>query len=454
MKQRTKRTWVACLAALWLILPAAMQAQVHIGGNTDAIKGALLDLTTPEGSNLGLLPLNVSIGNINQIPDAFTNKASIIAGDLQGLIVYNTNGELADGAGLYVWDGAQWHFINAAVPVTGVTVSPTSKAFTTLTTQQLTATVAPTTAANKAVTWESSNTAVATVNASGLVTAVGNGSATITVTTADGNKTATCDVTVAVAVTGVTVNPTSKAFTTLTTQQLTATVLPATAANKAVTWKSSNTAVATVNASGLVTAVGNGSATITVTTTDGSKTATCDVTVAVAVTGVTVDPTSATLRVGATKQLTETVAPTTAANKAVTWQSNNTGVATVSTSGLVTALAIGSATITVTTTDGAKTASSTITVQAALSSTQSIYIGSTRYYYAGDMPGLDCTPVANRPPAANGYATGITDPGIFCWGSASESAIHQWTKASGTAYNYTASKYGNTNSVAPCYLSE
>ncbi|MDR0863616.1 MAG: Ig-like domain-containing protein [Candidatus Symbiothrix sp.] len=186
MKQRTKKLWAACFAALWLVLPAAMQAQVHIGGTESAVTGALLDLTTPEGSNLGLLPLNVNIDNLNEIPDVFTNKASIVDSDLQGLIVYNTNGELADGAGLYVWDGAQWHVINAAVPVTGVTVSPTSKAFTTLTTQQLTATVAPTTATNKAVTWESSNTAVATVSASGLVTAIGNGSATITVTTTDG----------------------------------------------------------------------------------------------------------------------------------------------------------------------------------------------------------------------------------------------------------------------------
>jgi hypothetical protein len=197
MKQRTKKTWVACLAALWLILPAAMQAQVHIGGNTDAVKGALLDLTTPEGSNLGLLPLNVSIDNINEIPEAFTNKASITIGDLQGLIVYNTNGDFADGAGLYVWDGGAWHFVNAAVPATSVSVSPTTKAFTSKTTQQLTATILPTTAV-KTVTWESNNMAVATVGADGVVTAVGNGSATITVTTASG-KTATCAVTVSIA---------------------------------------------------------------------------------------------------------------------------------------------------------------------------------------------------------------------------------------------------------------
>ncbi|MDR0863922.1 MAG: Ig-like domain-containing protein [Candidatus Symbiothrix sp.] len=196
MKQRTKRTWAACLAALWLVLPAALQAQVHIGGNTDAVTGALLDLTTPEGSNLGLLPLNVSIEDINEIPDVFTNKASIIDGDLQGLIVYNTNGELADGTGLYVWDGEQWHRVAAAAPVVGVSVSPTSLTFTSTATQQLTATVSPSTATNKAVTWFSSNTAVATVSATGVVTPVAGGTATITVTTVDGGKEATCAVTV------------------------------------------------------------------------------------------------------------------------------------------------------------------------------------------------------------------------------------------------------------------
>ena len=77
----------------------------------------------------------------------------------------------------------------------------------------------------------------------------------------------------------------------------------------------------------------------------------------VAVTGVTVAPTSGTITsAGGTLQLTATVAPSNATNQAVTWKSSSTSVATVSSSGLVTAVANGSAIITVTTTDGAKTA--------------------------------------------------------------------------------------------------
>jgi uncharacterized protein YjdB len=254
------------------------------------------------------------------------------------------------------------------VPVTGVTVSPTSATLAVGGTQQLTSTVAPANATNKTVTYSSNNTGVATVNGSGLVTAVGSGSATITVTTQDGSKTATAAITVNtsyVAVTSVSLNPTSATLAVGGTQQLTPTILPSNATNKAVTYSSNNTGVATVNAAGLVTAVGSGSATITVTTQDGAKTATAAITVNgsnVAVTSVSLSPTSATLAVGGTQQLTPTILPSNATNKAVTYSSNNTGVATVNGSGLVTAISAGSAIIIVTTQDGAKTAAAAITV--------------------------------------------------------------------------------------------
>ena len=150
------------------------------------------------------------------------------------------------------------------------------------------------------------------------------------------------------------------------TGTLTATVEPSNATNKNVTWESSNTSVATVDASGLVTAVSAGTATITVTTEDGDKTATCEVTVTaatVSVTGVTLNKTSTSLYVGDTETLTATVEPSDATDKNVTWSSDNEGVATVDATGKVTAVSAGTATITVTTEDGAKTASCTVTVR-------------------------------------------------------------------------------------------
>ncbi|WP_330444452.1 Ig-like domain-containing protein [Flavobacterium sp. C4GT6] len=82
----------------------------------------------------------------------------------------------------------------------------------------------------------------------------------------------------------------------------------------------------------------------------------------VAVTGVTLSPATATLSVGETLQLTAIVAPSNATNKSVTYASNNTAVATVNANGVVTAVSGGTATITIKTTDGNKTATSAITV--------------------------------------------------------------------------------------------
>ena len=171
-----------------------------------------------------------------------------------------------------------------------------------------------------------------------------------------------------IAVTGVTVSPATATLSVGATQQLTPTVAPANATNKTVSYSSNNTGVATVNGSGLVTAIASGTATITVTTQDGAKTATAVITVNtsnVAVTSVSLSPASATLSVGATQQLTPTVLPSNATNKTVSYASNNTGVATVNASGLVTAVSNGTATITVTTADGNKTSTAAITVSTA-----------------------------------------------------------------------------------------
>ena len=251
----------------------------------------------------------------------------------------------------------------AVVAVTGVSVDKTNISLAVGGTSQITATVSPSNATNKNVTWTSSDPTVATVN-NGLVTAVKAGTATITVRTAEGSFTATCAVNVTaavVAVTGVSVDKSSISLTVGGTSQITETVSPSNATNKNVTWTSSDPTVATVN-NGLVTARAAGTATITVTTNDGHYTATCSVTVNVAVTGVTIDKSSISLTVGGTSKITETVSPANATDKSVTWTSSNPSVATVDSSGLVTARAAGTATITVTTNDGHYTRTCSVTV--------------------------------------------------------------------------------------------
>ena len=83
------------------------------------------------------------------------------------------------------------------------------------------------------------------------------------------------------------------------------------------------------------------------------------------VTGVLLSPTTLTLDVGGTATLTATITPNNATNPNVTWSSDNQNVATVDQNGEVTAVSAGTATITVTTADGGKTATCEVTVTAA-----------------------------------------------------------------------------------------
>jgi uncharacterized protein YjdB len=84
----------------------------------------------------------------------------------------------------------------------------------------------------------------------------------------------------------------------------------------------------------------------------------------VAVTGVTLNKTTTSLIVGSSETLIATISPTNASNKSVTWMSSNTAVVTVDSNGTITAAGAGSATITVTTVDGGKTATCTVNATA------------------------------------------------------------------------------------------
>ena len=175
-------------------------------------------------------------------------------------------------------------------------------------------------------------------------------------------------------VTGLSLSQTSLTLIEGEEAHLTVTVTPADATDPSVVWRSSDASVATVN-DGLVKAVAPGTATITVSTPDGLQTASCIVTVnrqAVPVASVSLDKTSLEMTVGDEATLTATVAPADADVKTVSWSSSDEGVATVA-DGKVTAVGAGSATITVTTTDGGKTATCEVTVEAAPEPTGDLY---------------------------------------------------------------------------------
>ncbi len=239
-----------------------------------------------------------------------------------------------------------------AIPVTGITLDPTTLSLTEGETKTITATIEPENASDKTVTWTSSDPEIATVDENGSVTAVKEGNATITASTANG-LTATCAVSVnskIIEVTGITIVPSTLTLPEGETRTLTATLQPENASDKNVTWTSSDPEIASVDQEGNVTAVKEGVAIITATSSNG-KTATCTVTVSanfIKVTGISLTPTSATLKVGEELVVTYTIIPANSSDQNVTWTSSNPEVATVDENGNVTAKSIGFTTITAT----------------------------------------------------------------------------------------------------------
>jgi uncharacterized protein YjdB len=237
-------------------------------------------------------------------------------------------------------------------PVASVSVGPASPNILMGQTIQLTATLRDANGnvlTGRTVTW-SSNNAAASVNGTGLVTGAAAGSAAITATSE--GQSGTASVTVSnVPVASVTVSPTSASLLVGQTVQLTATPKDANGnplIGRTVTWSSSNASIASVSASGLLSGATAGGP-VTITATSEGQSGTASVTVANApIASVTVAPASASLLLGQTVQLTATPKDANGnplTGRVVSWSSNNTSVATVDGSGLVTAGAVGSATI-------------------------------------------------------------------------------------------------------------
>lgn len=152
------------------------------------------------------------------------------------------------------------------------------------------------------------------------------------------------------------------------TEQLSADIYPSNATNRKVNWSSSNNSVALVSSNGKVTAISAGTATITCRAADGSGAYDdCKVSVesaTVYVTNIVLNKATSTLNVGETLQLEPSISPSDATNKNVSWTSDDTSVATVSNSGLVTAKSAGKAIITCKAKDGSgKKATCSISVK-------------------------------------------------------------------------------------------
>jgi uncharacterized protein YjdB len=224
----------------------------------------------------------------------------------------------------------------------------------------------------RVVSWSSSNTTVATVDAGGIVAAKAAGSAMIQATSE--GKTSASSLSVSapapIPVASVSVSPPNASLQVGASTQLAAVTRDANGnvlTGRVIAWSSANTGIATVSTSGLVTAVAAGSVSVTASSEGqvGSSAITVSAPAPVPVASVTVAPTSSSLVVGATVQLSATTRDAggnVLTGRVVTWSSSSPAIASVNASGLVTAVAAGSATITAT--SETKTGTTAITVTA------------------------------------------------------------------------------------------
>ena len=277
---------------------------------------------------------------------------------------------------------------------------------------KLEATILPDNTTDKSVAWSSSDNTIATVDANGLVTALIPGAATITATSANGLK-ASCKVTVKakpIVEQLITLNHKEATVDEGASIKLEATILPDDTTDKSVTWSSSDNTVATVDADGLVTALIPGTATITATSANGLK-ASCELTVKakpIVEQSITLNHQEATVEEGASIKLEATILPYDTTDKSVTWSSSDNTVATVDQNGSVTAIAVGTATITATSANGLK-ASCELTVKAKQSGINGIHADDSAITIDGnniilpdggtvyDITGRKVTPTSLRP---------------------------------------------------------
>ncbi|MBR5435717.1 MAG: Ig domain-containing protein [Muribaculaceae bacterium] len=283
------------------------------------------------------------------------------------------------------------------VHVTGLGISPIELNMVVGETSQLEIVVLPDNATNKSYTISSSQPAVAKVSATGLVTAVGEGTSTITVKTDDGGYTETCNVTVSnktVSVTGVSISCPTSEIHVYEEVEVTAVVKPENATNKEVEWQYDHSYLSVTPTSDplkiKVKALRSGAATVRVVTKDGGYAATKSfMLTTVPVTGIDIDPKEMTLVIGGTGTITVTVKPANATNPTINWSTQNASIATVNSSGVVTAKSSGSTYIEAKSADGGylkqckvtvypKATSATLSGPATISRTS--YNNGTKYY--------------------------------------------------------------------------
>lgn len=240
------------------------------------------------------------------------------------------------------------------IPVSSISFAKTKYTISEGDKLALVPTIQPSNATSQKVTWKSSDTSVATIDSKGILTAKKSGTVTITATTEDGNKEASVTVTVnpqeekVVYMEEIDLHYNKQQMELGETVTLSPTYKPENVSNSNIVFKSSIDEVISITADGVMHANKPGFSIITAVSQDGKASTSLLIVVypkKVAADDIIFSTGTHQMKIGETYSINYSLSPSNAYGNEIIWASNNTDVATVSSSGVITGLKAGSATI-------------------------------------------------------------------------------------------------------------
>ena len=222
-------------------------------------------------------------------------------------------------------------------------------------TLQLIVKVSPSELSSSKFLWKSSDEKVAIVDSNGVIKGISTGTVTITVTSSNGKST-TCIVEVVndeVSVKKIQLTPEKSSIDAGSLTLINAVIEPENATNRDLVWTSSDTSIATVDSKGVVKGIKPGEVTITAKTKDGKVVAKTTITVNLPqIESLDFSEKNVSVKKGNTLGLIVQVVPCGLSLDNLTWTSSNSNIATVDSNGVVKGINVGTATITVTSSNG------------------------------------------------------------------------------------------------------
>ena len=371
---------------------------------TDSVKVNVINSNQPVlVSSIALSPTSVTLNpngtykfNVTVSPSNATNKGVTWSSSNTNVVSVDQNGNIKalkdgmakirvtaqDGSGKYAEASVT---VESSKPtnilVTGVSLNASTVKMYVGQSYQLIHTIKPSNATNKGVTWSSSNTNVVSVS-NGKIVGKSSGKARITVTTNDGRYSAYTDVTVINRPSSNSSSNSKPSSSSSSGSSISSSIdiikdtielnkgseekleykLSQDLTDSIIIWKSSNTDVAVVK-NGIVTAISDGEATITATINGKDIKDTCKVIVRkLDLMGIVFEDESLSISVGKTLKLTLNALPSGADLPSLKWDVDNIEILSVSDEGVIKAINVGEAIVTVSSVDGKYSASINIVV--------------------------------------------------------------------------------------------